>query len=84
VRQGDEGQVTVGDRVGLEGVEPPVRQPGHACQLRMDDADRLAGLAVRGDRAELDVRMAGQQAQDLAPGVAACAGHGHPRSHASS
>jgi hypothetical protein len=40
-------------------------------EMRKYRADRLAGLAVGGQRTDLDLRMIAQQSQQLGPGVAA-------------
>src|ERR1022692_610052 len=82
MREGKEREVTVGNQARVGGIEGALREAGHAGQLRMDDADRLAYLAVRGDCGDFQVRMSGQQPKQLSPGIAAGTGNCHPRSHA--
>jgi hypothetical protein len=44
---------------------------------------RIAGVAVRGDGADVDVGMSGEEAQDLAAGIAGSAGDGDRKGHCS-
>ncbi len=44
--------------------------PGQRRQVRVDLAEHLAGRGVRRHRTDLDLRVAEQQPEDLAPGVA--------------
>jgi hypothetical protein len=44
--------------------------------MRVDVAQPLPGLGVRGDDAELDLRVTEQEPDDLTPGVPARAGDG--------
>ena len=45
--------------------------------------ERLSGVRVRRDGADLDVGMSGEEAEDLAARIAGCAGDGDGVRHAS-
>jgi hypothetical protein len=79
--QGQERQVAAGTGHGLRVLEPPPGQGRHAGQVGMDLGDRPARVAVRGDRAQLQVGVAGEQPEQLTAGVSAAARHRHPRAH---
>ena len=59
-------------------VETAELQAGGAAQVRMHAVGELPGEALGGDLGYLDLRMAEQQAQQLAAGVAGGAGDGCP------
>ncbi len=73
VRQAEEDHVVA--RQGLErGVDQdPV---GERQQVRLERAESFAGVGPRGQRADLHLGVAEQQAQDLAPGVPTGSGDG--------
>ena len=52
------------------------RQVGERAQVRLVRDERLAGVRVRRDGADLDVGMIGEEAEDLATRIAGCAGDG--------
>ena len=72
VRQRQEDRVVSGEDLGGCGFEDPV---GQRQQVRLMCAEPVPRVAERGDRADGDVRVAEQQAQQLAARVAAGAGH---------
>ncbi len=79
MRQGEEDQVGVGEGVGRGVGQHPV---GEARQLRVHRAEGLPGAAVRGHRAELELRVPVDQAQQLTTGVPAGTGDRDCDSHA--
>src|SRR5690606_8130964 len=52
-------------------------------QVRLVLDERLAGVRVRRDGADLDVVVRGEEAEDLASCIAGCAGNGDRIGHAS-
>ena len=81
MREGGEQEVGVGEEFGLGRDEPGLLEDGVAGQLRVDGGHGGPGVSLRGQRAELEVRMAGQQAQQFAARVAACSRDRYPRTH---
>ena len=76
--QGEEDQVRRGQPAGLGGLEDPAGQPG---QMRMQGGHWGTRAAARGHRAKFEVRVGGDEAEQLSPGVTAGTGHGDPDSH---
>ena len=78
MRQRQENHVGVGQcrRIGVD--EGDVRE---RAQMGVHGADPLAHLAVRGGHGQVQVRVGGDQAQQLAAGVPAGSGHGYPIPH---
>ena len=72
MRQREDDDVVAGQGGRVGGLEHAVGQ-GQQVGVRL--AEALARVAVRGHRADLDLGVAQQEAQDLAPGVAGGAGH---------
>ena len=60
-----------GEHLDLGGLEHPL---GQRHQVRLERAERLAGVARPGQGADLDPGVAEQQAQQLAAGVPAGSG----------
>jgi hypothetical protein len=50
-------------------------------EVRLVIDERLTGVGVRGDGADLDLGVSGEQAQDLASRVSGCAGDGDGEGH---
>ena len=48
----------------------------------MNGAERLAGIVVRGRRDHVEIRVRGEESQQLSAGVPARARHGHLATHA--
>ena len=71
MRQGGEEQVSVGERAWFGRHEDPVLQARVTDQLREHRGHRRPGAAVRRDGPDLQVGMAGQQAEQLTARVAA-------------
>ncbi|GAB3683581.1 hypothetical protein GCM10027591_18290 [Zhihengliuella somnathii] len=57
---------------------------GERVQVRLQGAELLPGVGVRGDRADLHLGMAGEQAQDFSARVPAGPGNGHCNRHGDS
>ena len=81
MRQREEDQVSLGQVVRVGAGETTAGQGG---EMRMDIRDRRARVGRRGDRAQFQVRMTGNQAQQFPAGVPAGSGDRHPDSHAPS
>ena len=64
VRQGEENEVRCGQRGRVGGTEG---RTGERREVRMHGGDRLPSVAARGDRAELEIGVPEDQAQQLAP-----------------
>ena len=79
MRKGQEHHVVAGQGLGGGLLEDPV---GQRDQVRLEGAQELAGVAAGGQRADLDVGMREQQAQQLTAGVPAGSGNGDPVAHA--
>ena len=75
VRQAQEHHVVAGQDPDRGLLEDPV---GQRQQVRLEGAQRLAGVAARRQRADLHVRVGEEQAEQLAAGVPAGAGDGDP------
>ena len=75
VGQREEDDVVAGKRLDVGLLEHPVGQ-GH--EVRLQGAERLAGVGVPREGADLDLWMAQEQPEDLAPGVPAGARHCDP------
>ena len=73
VRQGEEDDVVAGEGLGAGLLEHPV---GQRHQVRLQHAEALARVGPAGEGADLDVGVAEQQAEDLAPGVPTGSGDG--------
>ena len=71
MRQGEEDDVVAVEGLGGGLLEHPL---GQRHQVWLERAERLAGVAPGGQRADLDLRVAQQQAQQLTPGVPAGSG----------
>ena len=71
VRQRQEDDVVAGERLEVGRLEDPV---GQRHQVRLEAAERLAGVRGAGQGADLDVGVAEQEAQQLATGVPAGSG----------
>ena len=78
MRQGQEDDVGRRQQVRVRRVEDAV---GQRPKVRMQPADRLAGVAAGRDRPDGELRMAEQQTQQLTAGVPARAGHSGRQSH---
>ncbi len=63
---------------GAQVVPAAEAQLGAAAELGMDLGDRLAAQPLRGDLGDLDVGVAAEQPEQLAPGVAGPAEDGGP------
>ncbi len=83
MRQGDQEKVSVGENVRLGGGEDGAVEAGMAGQLRVRGGHRRAGVAVRGQRTDLEVGVAGQQAEQFAARVATGPRYRNPRTHLS-
>ena len=81
MRQGQEDQVALAHRALLQRLEPAPGQPGQRGQVRVHRAHRLARVALAGDRADLQVRVPGQQPEQFAARIAAGARDRYPRAH---
>ena len=75
VREAEEDDVVAGEGLGVGRLEHPV---GQRHQVRLEGAEGLAGVGAAGQRADLDLGMAEQQAQHLAAGVPTGSGDGDP------
>ena len=73
VRQGEEDDVVARQHLGRRVLQGQVRE---RAQVRLVRDERLAGVRVRRDGADLDVGMIGEEAEDLATRIAGCAGDG--------
>ena len=71
MRQGQEDDVVAGERLRAGLLEDPV---GERHQVRLEATERLAGVAAGRQRADLDLGVAEQQAQQLTAGVPAGSG----------
>ena len=78
VRQGEEHDVVPGERVEVGLLEHPI---GQRQEVRLERAELLAGVGGSRQRADLDVRVGEQMAQELASGVPAGAGDSDPQRH---
>ena len=83
MREGGEEQVGVGEDVRVGAGEDGAVEAGMAGQLRVRRGHRRAGVAVRGQRTDLEVGMASQQAEQFAARVAAGPRYRNPRTHIS-
>ena len=63
MRESREEQVGVGEKVRIGGAEHAVVEAGVAGQLRMNRGHRCPGVAGRGQRTDLELGVASQQAQ---------------------
>ena len=75
MRQRQEDDVVAGEGLGAGLLEDPV---GQRDQVWLEGAEGLAGVAAGGERADLDLGMPEQQAQQLAAGVPAGSGDCDP------
>ena len=73
MRQAEEDHVVAGQRLHRRVDEDAV---GEREQVRLERAEPLAGVGARGQGADLDLGVAEEQAQDLAPGVPTGSGDG--------
>ena len=73
MRQREEDDVVAGERLEVGLLEHPV---GERHQVRLQRAERLAGVGRAGERADLDLGVTEQEAQQLASGVPAGSGDG--------
>jgi hypothetical protein len=74
VRQGEEDDVVAGEVLGCRLDEVEVRE---GAQVRLQRDERLPRVLERGDRGDRELRVPGEQAQELTPGIAASAGDGN-------
>ena len=74
------GEDEVGAGQGLRSVVGE-DEVGHRAQVRVQIADPLPGIALRGDGDDLEVGVPRDQAQQLPARVAAGTGDGDPRTH---
>ena len=79
MRECQEDHVVVLEGLGAGLLQDPV---GQRDQVRLEGAEELAGVAACGERADLDLGMREQQAQQLTAGVPAGSGDGDLRTHA--
>ena len=73
VRQGEEDDVVAREDLGRRVLQREVRE---RAQVRLVLDEGLSRVRVRGDGADLDVGMCGEDAEDLAARIAGCAGDG--------
>jgi hypothetical protein len=78
VRKGEEDDIVAVEHLGLGGLELEVRE---RAQVGLDGDERRPGVRVRRDSADFELRMGGEQPEQLAPGVAAGAGNGDGKGH---
>ena len=83
VRKRGEQQVGVGQDVRAGAGEDGVVQAGIPGELRVRCGHGQAGAAVRGQRADLEVGMAGQQPEQFAARIAAGPRYRNPGTHKS-
>src|SRR6185437_4221466 len=83
VREGGEEQVGIGQGVRVGAGEDGVVKAGVPGELRVRGGHRLPGAAVGGERADLEVRMTGQQPEQFAARVAAGPRYRNPGTHMS-
>ena len=83
VRERGEEQVGVGQDVRVRAGEDGVVEAGIPGQLRVRRRHREAGAAVRGERADLEVGVTGQQPEQFAARVAAGPRDRNPGTHMS-
>jgi hypothetical protein len=80
VRESEEDDVVPGQDLGGGVLQGEVRE---RAQVRLMLDQRLARVGMRGHGADLDVRVASEQAEDLASRIAGCAGDGDGIRHGS-
>jgi hypothetical protein len=73
VRQREEHDVVPCEHLGGR---LPQREVRERAEVRLGDDERLSRVRVRGDGADLDVGMCGEDPEDLAARIAGCAGDG--------
>ena len=73
VREREEDDVVPGEDLGRRVLQRQVRE---RAQVRLVLDERLSRVRVRGDGADLDVGMCGEDPEDLAARIAGCAGDG--------
>ena len=78
VRQGEEDDVMAGEDLGRRVLQGEVRE---RAQVRLMVDERLPGVGVRRDGADLDLGVSGEQAEDLAARIAGSAGDGDRDGH---
>src|SRR5690606_34057022 len=78
VREGEDDDVVPGQARGVGGLDEPV---GDRQEVGLVLPEAVAGAGVRGERADLDLGVGEEEAQDLAPGIPAGPGHGYRYSH---
>jgi len=74
VRQGEEDDVVTGEILGGRRDEGQV---GERTQVGLQRDERLPGVLESGDGGDGELRVRGEQPQELTPGIAACAGYGN-------
>ena len=78
MRQAEEDHVVPGEHVEVGRLEHPV---GERHQVRLEAAERLAGVAAAGERPDLHPGVPQEEAEHLTPGVPAGSGHRHTCRH---